>query len=59
MTHKIDPNERLMLEQVSELCALCARGIVKISDDTHIHPQQVAKMFFETFQTVLKKLDES
>ena len=55
---KIDPRESAMFNQIKELCLLCAKGIVKISDATGYPPQLVAKFFVEIFQEILQNMDK-
>ena len=59
MTERIDPNESRMFAQIQELCTLCAQGIVKISDDTGYPPKFVTETFVDTFQHILKKMEDS
>ena len=54
----MDEAEGRMFSQVQELCVLCAKGISKISKDTGIHPELVAKIFIETFQHIINKMEE-
>lgn len=56
-TEKIDSSESRMFEQVRELCVLCAKGIVKISDDTGINPKLIAKFFIEVFQKIIGDME--
>lgn len=58
MVKKIDPKESQLFEEIQELCTLCAKAIVKISDDTGYPPGAVAKFFVEIFQHILKSMDE-
>lgn len=55
---KIDPKDSAMFGQIRELCILCAKGIVKISDESGYPPQLVAKFFIEVFQEILNKMEE-
>ena len=59
MVKKIDPKESLMFNQLQELCALCAKGIVKISEDTGYSPKFVADNFLTIIQYAINKLEEN
>ena len=54
----MDEAESRMFDQIRELCVLCAKGISKISKDTGIHPELVAKMFIKTFQHIVDEMEE-
>lgn len=58
MVKRIDPKESELFAKIQELCTLCAKAIVKISDDTGYPPGTVAKFFVEIFQHILDKMDE-
>lgn len=45
-------------EMVIELCKACALSIDRISKETGIDQDFVSKLFIETFQTILKRMDQ-
>lgn len=50
-------DESLMFNKIRELCCYCGFAIDVIAEDCHIPQDMVAKMFLETFRTILEKME--
>lgn len=51
-------NEDKMLADIKQLCMCCGVGIEKISQESGINQNLIAKMFIETMQMILDKCKE-
>lgn len=49
-------DEKLMFDEIRQLCITNGKAIDKIAKDTNIPHDLVAKMFIETMQTILNKM---
>ena len=49
-------DEKLMFDEIRQLCITNGKAIDKIAKDTNISHDLVAKMFIETMQTILNKM---
>ena len=51
-------DEKLMFKMVRELCMYCGVAIDMISKKCNVDQTLVAKMFIETFTTIIGKMEE-
>ena len=55
---KMNEAESAMFNQVQELSILCAKAIVKISDNTHMPPKAVADLFLGVMQEAVNNIKD-